>query len=180
MAIKECVVCGGSFDATQRTAKFCSAKCKHKEWRERNPEKMKAARKAWEKKNPDKHRRGEKIRRERFLSNHPAYKSEEGKLYRERHPEKVLTYTESKREALRTIRGIEKYGVQFLDPCFEEPRAVVKSREYTRRWKEKTGYRSPPIAPEKAKEASRKHDLNKTIALQLVKQIEKEGLSALL
>lgn len=179
MAIKECVVCGGSFDATQSTAKFCSARCRHKEWRTRNPEKMEAAKKSWVEKNPDKHKRGEKARRDRFMASNPTYRYEESRRYRSRHPDKVLAYTESKREALRVVRGIEKYGLDFLSPDFKEPSRVIKSREYTRAWREKTGYRTR-VEPEQAKVVNRKHGLSKTAAYNLIKQIEKEGLSALL
>lgn len=143
MAIKECVVCGGSFDAL-RGAKTCGKQCSkqrqyflHAKWRNNNPEKAREHKRSWAEKD------------------------------RAANPGKYEAVNKKKSETRR----------QNLDHHLElearaRARRGVKHAAASKAWREKY--------PDRAKRSRDVHNDKVQAAYQLIKQIEKEGLSALL
>lgn len=106
MAIKECVVCGGSFDANFHNRTLCSEACKDTRKRERS--RVNADK--WRKTNPD----AAKAVRERYLERKPHVKV----AWQKNNPDKVREsrnkYNAKLRAAHSIINRIKEEGLSAL------------------------------------------------------------------
>lgn len=197
-----CVICEASF-RPRGPQKTCSRECSrenqrrnnagrdrevHRElcrdWRRRHPDRQAASTKRWEANNPEKVRERGRINSQKWRDRNPGLKAAQSREFRAKYPEKSREYCSKRTAAYQLVRQIEQHGIEALSPAFMPPEPSPhsqKAREAARRWRERNpDYKSPKRSREKQRVSQRKHNARETAALKLIREIEANGLEALL
>lgn len=185
--LKNCVVCGAGFAPRAHNSKTCGDVCRKefrkqlcRDWRAANPDKQEAACRHWKENNRDRHLAGQRARSQRWRDTHLDEKRAQSRAYRRDNPDVIRAYSSKRTAAFRLVKLLGIYGTEALNPAFEEPKEVLKQREYSRRWKEKAGYVSIAAPIEKQRARSAAHESRRIAANRLVRELSTKGIEALL
>lgn len=185
---RSCVSCGSSLRGRRSDTMYCSQKCEYqfnadikrdrcRSWRERHPDRQAASSKRWADNNRENHLSMRRRASQKWRDNNPGVKAMQSREYRKSSP-RPAEYAAERVAAYKTVRLIEKYGLDALKKGFSEPPISdkqQKQRKYKKRWRDKNPEYKPSINEGSQKKSQAKHNSRETAALNFMREVEKKG-----